>query len=256
MADRVRRRDGDEDAGRHPGRRDRGVRSWPALAILVGSAQARHQAREIEAQARERGLLSELIAGIGTIKAAGAERQALERWLRRFRTELSHALRRQRLGLWSDVGLETLRQGALRGAAHLGREPDAARRAARRDAPRLRPAQLRVPRGGLRARPRPSHARGPPAAARQDPGDPEGRAGAPDDAPRGLRGALRAGGDGGRLVPSRTGRPRGSRRATPGASRPARRRSSPAPPASGRARSCACSRGSTSRRRGRSASAG
>jgi ATP-binding cassette, subfamily B, bacterial len=81
------------------------------LALAVGSAQARHQGREIEAQARERGYLSELVAGIGTIKAAGAERPALERWVARFRAELGHALRRQRLGLWSDVGLETLRQG-------------------------------------------------------------------------------------------------------------------------------------------------
>ena len=59
------------------------------LAVLAGSAQARHQAREIEAQTRERGLLSEIVAGIGTIKAAGAEQQALQRWLQRFRTELS-----------------------------------------------------------------------------------------------------------------------------------------------------------------------
>jgi ATP-binding cassette subfamily B protein len=81
------------------------------IAVFVGSAQARHQARELEAQARERGLLSELITGIGTIKAAGAEQQALQRWLQRFRAELGHTLRRQRLGLWSDVGLETLRQG-------------------------------------------------------------------------------------------------------------------------------------------------
>jgi ABC-type bacteriocin/lantibiotic exporter with double-glycine peptidase domain len=80
------------------------------LSAVFGSAQARHQRREIEAQARERGLLSELIAGVGTIKAAGAEQQALQRWVGRFRTELSHALRRHRLGLWSDAVLETLRQ--------------------------------------------------------------------------------------------------------------------------------------------------
>jgi len=82
-----------------------------ALAIGVGTAQARHQTREIEAQGRERGFLSELIAGIGTVKAAGAERQALGRWEQRFRAELGHALKRQRLGLWSDVGLDTMRQG-------------------------------------------------------------------------------------------------------------------------------------------------
>jgi ABC-type bacteriocin/lantibiotic exporter with double-glycine peptidase domain len=81
------------------------------LAVLVGTHQSRHQAREIAAQARERGYLSELIAGIGTLKAAGAEEQGLRRWTQRFKVELDHALRRQRLGLWSDVGLETLRQG-------------------------------------------------------------------------------------------------------------------------------------------------
>jgi ABC-type bacteriocin/lantibiotic exporter with double-glycine peptidase domain len=81
------------------------------LAIFVGTSQARQQAKEIAAQARERGYLSELIAGIGTVKAAGAEEQGLQRWVQRFRVELGHALRRQRLGLWSDVGLETLQQG-------------------------------------------------------------------------------------------------------------------------------------------------
>jgi ABC-type bacteriocin/lantibiotic exporter with double-glycine peptidase domain len=80
------------------------------VALLVGSAQARHQAREVEAQARERSLLSELIAGIGTVKAAGAEQQALARWLGRFKAELSHGLKRQRVGLWSDAGLETMQQ--------------------------------------------------------------------------------------------------------------------------------------------------
>lgn len=82
-----------------------------ALAVVVGHAQARHEAREMEAQARERGYLSELIGGIGTVKAAGAEREGLERWVGRFRKELSHALRRQRIGLWSDVGLEAMQQG-------------------------------------------------------------------------------------------------------------------------------------------------
>jgi len=81
------------------------------LAVVVGGSQARHQVREMEAQARERGYLSELIAGIGTVKAAAAEQQGLERWMHRFRAEKGHALRRQRLGLWSDVGLDILRQG-------------------------------------------------------------------------------------------------------------------------------------------------
>lgn len=81
-----------------------------AVALFVGTSQSRHQQREITAQARERGFLSELISGIGTVKAAGAERQALGRWEHRFRSELGHALKRQRLGLWGDVGLDTMRQ--------------------------------------------------------------------------------------------------------------------------------------------------
>jgi ABC-type bacteriocin/lantibiotic exporter with double-glycine peptidase domain len=81
------------------------------VAIFVGSAQARHQEREVAAQASERGYLSELVAGIGTLKAAGAEEQGMRRWLKRFRVELDHGLRRQRLGLVSDIGLDTLVQG-------------------------------------------------------------------------------------------------------------------------------------------------
>jgi len=80
------------------------------LALVVGTAQARHQAREVEAQGRERGYLSELLNGIATVKAAGAEKQGLRRWSRRFAAHRALALKRQRLGLWSDVGLETLRQ--------------------------------------------------------------------------------------------------------------------------------------------------
>jgi ATP-binding cassette, subfamily B, bacterial len=86
-----------------------------ALSVAVGSAQARHQQREMEAQAKERGYLSELIGGVATLKAAGAERQALERWIARFRGELGHGLRRQRLGLWSDVGLQLMQQGLYAG---------------------------------------------------------------------------------------------------------------------------------------------
>ncbi len=80
------------------------------LAVLVGRTQARQQSLEVEAQAQERGYLTELIAGIGTVKAAGAERQGLHRWLERFQQELTFNLRKNRLGLWSEVGLTTLQQ--------------------------------------------------------------------------------------------------------------------------------------------------
>lgn len=80
------------------------------LAVLVGRSQTKQQALEVEAQAKERGYLTELIAGIGTVKAAGAERQSLHRWLERFQAELGFNLKGSRLGLWSEVGLTTLQQ--------------------------------------------------------------------------------------------------------------------------------------------------
>jgi ABC-type bacteriocin/lantibiotic exporter with double-glycine peptidase domain len=80
------------------------------LAVLVGRSQAKQQAMEVESHAKERGYLTELIAGIGTVKAAGAERQGLHRWLDRFQQELAFSLKKNRLSLWSEVGLATLQQ--------------------------------------------------------------------------------------------------------------------------------------------------
>jgi len=80
------------------------------ISVLVGRSQAKQQAMEVEAQANERGYLTELIAGIGTLKAAGAERQGLHRWLGRFQKELGFSLRKNRISLWSEVGLTTLQQ--------------------------------------------------------------------------------------------------------------------------------------------------
>lgn len=80
------------------------------LALMVGRSQAKQQVLEVEAQVKERGYLTELIAGIGTVKAAGAERQGLYRWLDRFQQELSFNVKKNCLGLWSEVGLGTLQQ--------------------------------------------------------------------------------------------------------------------------------------------------
>lgn len=80
------------------------------LAVLVGRSQVRQQAMEVEAQAKERGYLTELIAGVSTVKAAGAERQGLHCWLERLQQELTCNLKKNRLGLWSEVGLTTLQQ--------------------------------------------------------------------------------------------------------------------------------------------------
>lgn len=88
------------------------VLAMAGIAVLVGRAQARLQAAEVTAQARQRGYLAELIAGIRTVKAAGAERDSHMQWLGRFRSELDLNLRRSRVGLWNEVGLQTIRQAA------------------------------------------------------------------------------------------------------------------------------------------------
>lgn len=85
------------------------------VAALVGRAQAHLQLREVSAQASQRGYLTELIAGIPTIKAAGAERQCQRQWLDRFGRELDLTLQRNRIGLWSEVGLQTFRSAASMG---------------------------------------------------------------------------------------------------------------------------------------------
>ena len=84
-------------------------------AVIAGHAQAKVQILEVRAQADERGYLTELIEGIGTIKAAGAESHGLIKWLNRFQQELGFSLRKNRLGLWSEVGLTTMRQAILVG---------------------------------------------------------------------------------------------------------------------------------------------
>ncbi len=80
------------------------------LAVFVGRMQAKIQAFEVDAQASEQGYLTELISGVGTLKAAGAEAQGLGRWMNRFRKELMFGLRKNRIGLWSEVGLVSLKQ--------------------------------------------------------------------------------------------------------------------------------------------------
>lgn len=81
------------------------------LAWVAGRAQAHQQAREVEAQARQRGYLTEMIAGVRTIKAAGAEGACHTRWLTYFGLELDFTLRRQRIGLWPQLGMEAVHRG-------------------------------------------------------------------------------------------------------------------------------------------------
>ena len=81
------------------------------LALLSGRAQAKQQALEVEVRTKEQGYLTELLRGVGTVKAAGAECSSLNRWMKLLRKATGHSLQRQRRGLWSEVGLEVLKQG-------------------------------------------------------------------------------------------------------------------------------------------------
>ena len=51
------------------------------IAALLARRQAAFRRQQVDATARERARLHELVQGIATIKAAGAERHAIERWL-------------------------------------------------------------------------------------------------------------------------------------------------------------------------------
>lgn len=80
------------------------------LSVGPGFFQARIQRRAVPAQILERDAMVQMLHGIATIKSAGVEFQALARWSARFLNVQKLGLLRQRLGLWSDVGLDSVRQ--------------------------------------------------------------------------------------------------------------------------------------------------
>ena len=80
------------------------------LTLAVGLLQMRQQRLEVRARAEEQGFLSEILNGVATIKAAGAEERGLLRWLDLLSKEYRLGLRRMRVGLWPEVGLDALRQ--------------------------------------------------------------------------------------------------------------------------------------------------
>jgi len=81
-----------------------------AVTLGAGRVEAGLEARQVEARAREHGLLIELVAGITTLKAAGVEARGLARWRRAFRQVLALELTRGRVHLWASLGLGTLGQ--------------------------------------------------------------------------------------------------------------------------------------------------
>ncbi|HTK06759.1 MAG TPA: peptidase domain-containing ABC transporter [Ktedonobacteraceae bacterium] len=63
------------------------------LLLLTGPAIRRLMQRNLAAQGKEQGYLNEALAGIATIKAAGAEQQALDRWTNLYLEQMNISLR-------------------------------------------------------------------------------------------------------------------------------------------------------------------
>lgn len=78
-------------------------------SLWIGRREALLQDEELAAQAEQSGYLVELLAGVATLKACGAERHAVARWRHKLKVERWAHLRRQRLGLWRELGSELLR---------------------------------------------------------------------------------------------------------------------------------------------------
>jgi ATP-binding cassette subfamily B protein len=81
-------------------------------AITFASVRRRYRelmAQGLEAQARSQSYLVELIGGIETLKAMGAEHRAVEHWSDLFVDELNVSLARGRLVTWFDSLMDALR---------------------------------------------------------------------------------------------------------------------------------------------------
>lgn len=80
-------------------------------SLLSGRLQARIQAREVEAGEAQRSALAELLRGIPTLKATGAQGWAFRRWRGLLDQGLDRSLERERLDLWNETLQGLLGQG-------------------------------------------------------------------------------------------------------------------------------------------------
>ncbi len=81
------------------------------VAIVLVTARPTHELmqREVLADSAHQSYLVEALRGIATVKAAGAEGRALERWSGLFHEHVAAALRRNRYAAGVDLGLTALR---------------------------------------------------------------------------------------------------------------------------------------------------
>jgi ABC-type bacteriocin/lantibiotic exporter with double-glycine peptidase domain len=78
------------------------------VAFGSGLAQARIQRQAIPVQIAERDSMLQMLNGVATVKAAGAEGRSIGRWWKQYAKVQVLGLRRQRVGLWSEVGLDSI----------------------------------------------------------------------------------------------------------------------------------------------------
>ena len=81
------------------------------ILVLIGTTRSMHQLmhRDLLAQAEAQSYAVEAISGIATLKAAGAEHQALDRWTDLFFSQLNANLRRTHLGAVVETAMSALR---------------------------------------------------------------------------------------------------------------------------------------------------
>jgi len=83
-----------------------------AVTILCGMYRARLRRLEMAQQGEQAALLTEVLFGIGTIKAARAEARFASKWGTRLRMQMTTSLRTQRVALISETAAEALRAAA------------------------------------------------------------------------------------------------------------------------------------------------
>lgn len=86
-----------------------------SITVLVGRQQENVESEHVESLVRERGYAKELLTHIAMLKAAGAERRSVQRWLALLTQERRIGLRGERIALGYHVVVDLIGQFQLQG---------------------------------------------------------------------------------------------------------------------------------------------
>jgi ATP-binding cassette subfamily B protein len=90
-----------------------GLSLLQVMVLVLSWRRSQHLMSEsLQIEAKSQSYTFELLAGIETLKAAGAERRAADHWERLFIDQVNVALRRGRLNAWVDAVMFTLQLGS------------------------------------------------------------------------------------------------------------------------------------------------